>query len=163
MTNRSKYYIVFVIMKLGKKELEKKLSIFKDICYREGLKITPQRLAIYKELISSFEHPSASNLYEKVKKYFSNISLDTVNRTLLTFNRIGIIRVVEGSGNSKRYDSKLEPHHHFRCVRCNRIIDFYNKEYDDIEIPAEFKAKFIVTTKRINLEGVCNKCRVQVK
>lgn len=150
-------------MKLGKIELEKKLNIFKDICYREGLKITPQRLAIYKELISSFEHQSASNLYEKVKKYFSNISLDTVNRTLIIFNKIGLIGVVEGSGGSKRYDSKLEPHHHFRCIRCDRIIDFYNKGYDDIEIPAEFKTKFIVTRKRVNLEGVCDRCRVQVK
>ena len=110
-------------MKITIEEIREKLSA-------SGLKITPQRTAIYKELIKTDEHPSAKMLYTKIRKVFPSISLDTVNRTLLMFAEIGAAFVVECSGDAKRFDGSLENHQHFRCIKCRRIIDFHHKPFD---------------------------------
>jgi Fur family peroxide stress response transcriptional regulator len=123
------------------------------------LKMTPQRIVIYRELLKSIDHPNAESLYRRIKKIIPDISLDTVNRTLITFSKIGLVKNVEGYGEPKRYDPELKNHHHFRCINCNSIIDFDYKPYDDIIIPAAIKKRFRVTHKKVLLEGYCNKCR----
>ena len=138
---------------------EEKLRFFESLCREHSLSITPQRVAIYKELISSEEHPSAVTIFNKVREYYSNISLDTVNRTLLTFHKIGLAKIVESTGEPKRFDPNLEPHHHFRCIGCGEIIDFRDEFYDALEIPAEIKEKFVVLEKKVHLEGFCDHCR----
>ena len=138
---------------------EERMLSFESICREHGLSITPQRVAIYKELLSSLEHPSAIMIYKKVSEYYPNISLDTVNRTLLTFHKIGLAKAVGGTGDPKRFDPNLEPHHHFRCVSCGEIIDFRDEFYDALEIPAEIKEKFVVLEKKVHLEGFCDQCR----
>ncbi|MBW2148840.1 MAG: transcriptional repressor [Deltaproteobacteria bacterium] len=146
-------------MNVRYKNLEKKLQVFKSVCREHGLKITPQRVAIYKEFISSQKHPSAVMIHKKIRNYYPNVSLDTVNRTLLTFNKINLAKIIEYSGDPKRFDPILEKHHHFRCISCGTIIDFYHDDYNAIGIPAEFKEKFFVLDKRVHLEGICEKCK----
>ena len=141
------------------KEKDSDIKQFEEICKQHGLKITPQRTAIYRELVHSDEHPSAVSIHERIKKYFPNVSLDTVNRTLLTFSELGLVNIIEGRGDPKRFDPNLRPHHHFRCIRCGRIIDFYNKEYDALEVPEKLREKFLITGKRVNLEGICDRCK----
>ncbi len=68
---------------------EEYLAEFLNKCKRAGLKITPQRIAIYKEVLESGNHPSAEDIYRKVKEFHPGISFDTVNRTLLTFADMG--------------------------------------------------------------------------
>ena len=138
---------------------EEKLRSFESLCREHSLSITPQRVAIYKELISSEEHPSAVTIFNKVREYYSNISLDTVNRTLLTFHKIGLAKIVESTGEPKRFDPNLEPHHHFRCISCGEIIDFRDEFYDALEIPAAIKEKFVVLEKKVHLEGFCDQCK----
>ncbi len=144
--------------KINSVELEEKTRQFQDRCKEVGLKITPQRMAIYRELLLTDEHPSAEMMYEKVKKTLPNISLDTVNRTLLTFNEIGVAFTVEGSGGARRYDGGLHEHQHFRCVKCKRIIDFHHKPFDNIKLPPKISKKFTVLRKTVYLEGLCNSC-----
>jgi Fur family peroxide stress response transcriptional regulator len=135
------------------------LDLFLWKSKENGLKITPQRTAIFQELLKSKDHPTADDIYKRIVKKIPNISFDTVNRTLLTFSKIGMIKVVEGYGQAKRYDPDLGIHHHFRCIRCGRIIDFHNKDYDNIAVPAEINKRFTVTSKKVVLEGLCGKCR----
>lgn len=124
-----------------------------------GLKITPQRSAIYQELIQAKDHPSADDVYKRIIKKIPNISFDTVNRILLTFSKIGIANIVEGYGQAKRYDPDLETHHHFRCMKCNTIIDFHNKEYDNLKVPEDMRKQFTAMSKKVVLEGLCSKCK----
>jgi len=163
LTDRSNYYIV-IAMNTEKKEinsveLDEKTHWFRDKCREAGLKVTPQRVAVYRELLKSEEHPSAEMLYEKVKKVFPSISLDTVNRSLLTLNELGAACILEGSGDAKRYDAGLEKHQHFKCIKCKRIIDFHYKPFDNIRLPAEISKKFIVLRKTVYLEGICDLCK----
>lgn len=131
---------------------------FQSRCRQEGLKITPQRIAIYKALVESKEHPSADMLHRKVKEILPNISLDTVNRTLLTLAEIGAAFIVEGSGDVKRFDGGMHNHQHFKCIKCKRIIDFHHKPFDDILVPSELGEKFIILRKTVYLEGTCDCC-----
>ncbi|WP_022852314.1 Fur family transcriptional regulator [Thermodesulfatator atlanticus] len=139
--------------------MEKLLEEFKKICQKNGIKVTPQRIAIYQELLKADDHPSAVVVYERIKKRFPNISLDTVNRTLLLFAELGLARIIEGHGDPKRFDPNTKPHHHFRCLKCGKIFDFYHEPYDELHVPEEISSRFKILYKRVNLEGFCENCR----
>ena len=145
--------------KMSNAEIEKKSIWFTGLCREMGLKVTPQRVAIYRELINTDEHPSAEMLYEKVRKLFPSISLDTVNRTLLTLNEIGAAVVVEGSGDAKRFDGGMDKHQHFKCVKCKRIVDFHHKPFDVIAVPGNLAKKFKILKKTVYIEGICDLCQ----
>jgi Fur family transcriptional regulator, peroxide stress response regulator len=144
---------------MGVGEADKKTEWFVARCHANGLKVTPQRVAVYKELIGTDEHPSAERLYEKVSRVFPNISLDTVNRALLTLTEIGAASIVAGSGDAKRFDGNSHKHQHFKCIRCKKIVDFHHKAFDEIKIPAEVSRRFKILRKCVYIEGICNSCR----
>ncbi len=144
---------------MSRAEVDEKVRWFTGLCKKNGLKVTPQRVQIYKELIKTDEHPSAEVLYEKVKETFPNISFDTVNRTLLTLREIGAAFIVEGSGDVRRFDGGMEKHQHIKCVKCKRIVDFHHKPFDIIRLPASIGNKFTVLRKSVYLEGICDSCK----
>ena len=135
------------------------LELFKKKCRANNLKVTPQRIVIYQELLKSKDHPSAEVLFQRVNKVIPDISLDTVNRTLLTFSKIGIANLVEGYGEARRFDPHIKNHHHFRCINCNAIKDFNYEPYDDIIVPGDIKKRYRVISIKVLLEGYCSKCR----
>jgi Fur family peroxide stress response transcriptional regulator len=139
------------------------LSLFREKCREHGLKVTPQRVAIYEELAKSKQHPSAEAVFRLVREKFPHISLDTVNRTLLTFSQIGLVDVVEGRGDPRRYDPDLTPHHHFYCVSCGKIKDFHRKEYDELGLPEPIRKNCTVFSKRVVINGLCEKCSKDAK
>jgi len=139
-------------------ELNKKMGAFQARCREAGLKVTPQRVAVYKVLLETKEHPSAEVVFQNVREVFPSISLDTVNRTLHTLSEIGVAFAVEGSGDAKRFDSNLESHQHFKCVKCKRIVDFYHKPFNNVPVPKSISKKFTVLKKAIYFEGICDLC-----
>lgn len=134
-------------------------GLFQAKCRQAGLKITPQRLIIYESLASDKSHPCAEEVFRKAKEKFPNISFDTVNRTLLSFAGIGMLKVVEGHGRPKRFDPDMKSHHHFQCIKCARIIDFHNPYYDALDVPGSIKGVSAVTGKKVVLEGLCSNCK----
>lgn len=134
------------------------MQYFQHTCRRAGLKVTPQRMEIYRILTRSTQHPSAEMVFLKARKLIPNISIDTINRTLSTFNRIGVAFLVEGLGDARRFDANLKKHQHFKCVRCKRIVDFHYKPFDNIKTPPSLIKKFKILKKTVYLEGVCNLC-----
>lgn len=144
--------------KINCAELDEKTHWFESRCREIGLKVTPQRVAIYRELLRTNEHPSAEMLHRKVRRLLPTISLDTVNRTLLTLAEIGAAFVVEGTGDPKRFDGELESHQHFRCVKCKRIIDFRHKPFNDIPVPKTLSRRFTILRKTVYFEGMCDLC-----
>jgi Fur family peroxide stress response transcriptional regulator len=137
---------------------DQKILDFEKTCRDAGLKITPQRKAVYKALLESKEHPSADTVFRKVRADLGHISLDTVNRTLLTLNDIGAAFTVEGSGDPKRFDGNLNDHQHFKCLKCRSIIDFHHKDFDEINIPKDVCKGYKIIRKTVYIEGICDKC-----
>lgn len=134
------------------------MDAFQVRCRDEGLKVTPQRMAIYGALLETDRHPSAEMVFRQVRQVFPTISLDTVNRTLLTLSDMGVAFVVEGSGDAKRFDADITHHQHFRCVKCKRIIDFHHEPFDNIPVPEELGRHFTVLRATVYIEGVCDRC-----
>jgi Fur family peroxide stress response transcriptional regulator len=139
--------------------VEAKMQAFREKCRQMGLKMTPQRLTVYRSLLETDEHPSAETVFRTVRALLPSISLDTVNRTLLTLSGMGVAFVVEGSGDAKRFDGNLESHQHFKCLRCKRIIDFQHEPFDEIDVPRKLRDRFAVLRKTVYLEGFCDRCR----
>lgn len=144
---------------IGKRETEEMMKAFEATCRQAGLKVTPQRMAVYRALIETTEHPSADAVFRKVRRVFPSISLDTVNRTLLTLNDLGVAFAVEGSGDAKRFDANLKTHQHFKCIKCRRIIDFHHEFFDRIEPPENLANRFSVHRTTVYLEGLCDVCK----
>ena len=136
-----------------------KIQEFIQVCHQHHLKVTPQRVAIYQELLHADTHPTADAIYQKIKIQYPRISFDTVNRTLLTFAGIGILDTVEIFGGAKRFDPNVTAHHHLHCTHCGKILDFHYDAYDSLEVPDQVQEHFQVTGKRVVLKGICRACR----
>ena len=145
--------------KITAAQIREKTRWFTARCKENRLRVTPQRLAIYKELLRSDKHPSAEMLHESLRSVFPTISLDTVNRTLLKLSEIGAAFIVEGSGDARRFDAGLNHHQHFRCIKCRRIIDFHYEPFDNVKLPAAIAEKFTVIRKTVYIEGICDLCK----
>ena len=136
------------------------IKLFRQKCQKHGVKLTPQRLLIYTELINDSNHPSADRIYRAIKPRYPAISIDTVHRTLDTFCNMGVAMMVEGTGIPKRFEGNLKRHHHARCVQCNAIIDFTCEAYDQIGTPPDLPQFFQILRKTVHLEGICEACQL---
>ncbi len=135
------------------------LELFREKCRRSNISVTPQRVAIYSCLMGAKDHPGAEDIYNRIKITFPDISIDTVYRTLSTFSQMGLVSEVEGYGEARRYDPDLKPHHHFRCTKCNKIVDFHKESFDKLRLPAEISRKYRVSSVKVVAEGLCDKCK----
>jgi len=143
----------------SQQHVKEQMAAFHAKCHETGLRITPQRTAIYQALVESHEHPSAEMVFRQVRQVFPRISLDTVNRTLLTLSRIGTAFIVEGSGDAKRFDANLHNHQHFKCIKCKRIVDFEHEPFEHVRAPENLPRGFEVLRTTVYVEGVCDLCR----
>mgnify|MGYP001809670128 CR=1 FL=1 len=134
------------------------LDYFTEVCRRHNLKITPQRVAIYRILRGCPDHPSADYVFRIIRSDFPNISFETVNRSLLTFAEIGLIAIVESTSGVRRFDPDLDSHHHIHCIKCGRIFDFQHGDYDGITVPDSVTERFSVVGKRVVLHVICPDC-----
>ena len=133
-------------------------ELFVEKCRRLGLKLTHQRLEIYKVLAAGKNHPSAEDIYSTLTPAMPTLSLDTVYRTLVTFERNGLIDRVEVLDDRARFDANLNGHHHMVCKRCRKAIDFYWPVIDDLDVPAETEGWGDIESLHIELRGICKSC-----
>lgn len=124
-----------------------------------GIKVTPQRIAIYKELASTDQHPSTETIYKKIKDYYPNISLTTVYRTLETFEKLGLISVVNVLYNAARYDANLTPHNHIVCTECKKVEDVYDESLSMLDVSDKTLGDYHIKGYSILLNGICKDCR----
>jgi len=123
-----------------------------------GLRMTHQRLEIYRELARAKDHPSAEGIFRRVQSRVPTISLDTVYRTLSTFEDSGLIARVQVSDDHGRFDGDRSPHHHLICIRCKTIADFAWESFDGAELPESTAIWGRVTDKNVVVRGICNSC-----
>jgi len=114
-----------VIAMLNRPEtLEEQLAAFEQACRDAGLRLTHQRLEIFRELALATDHPGAELLHQRLREKIPTISLDTVYRTLATFASQGLINKVETIESQARFEVSQMQHHHLICRKCKQIMDF---------------------------------------
>ncbi len=140
---------------------EEKINTFMERCREMGIRVTPQRVAVFRELAATSEHPAAQTVYERVKREMPSISLDTVYRTLSRLEAEGIVANVGTTEGTVRYDARTEPHYHFVCRQCNRVIDVPSEDKDAFEPPETATEHGRVEAVNIQLRGCCSACLEQ--
>ena len=122
------------------------------------LRMTQQREIILKELKKFPGHPTADELYDKVKKKLSRISLATVYRNLEILSKDGQIAKIEISGRQKRFDSELHNHNHVYCLKCQKIDNIGLEKKSQFNIKPKDIKGYIIDSYRIEFKGVCPDC-----
>jgi Fur family peroxide stress response transcriptional regulator len=97
-----------------------------------GLKVTPQRIAVFDAVIGLNNHPSAENVTDFIKTNHPNIATGTVYKTLETLVKCGIIKKVKTDADVMRYDAIVAKHHHLYCADSERIEDFVDPKLDEM-------------------------------
>ena len=119
-----------------------------------GIRPSVQRLAIMRYLRSSRMHPTADEIFEALRKQIPTLSKTTVYNTLKLFVDHGAAIYIGIDEKNARFDGHVEPHAHFRCKKCGKIIDLDM----DMEkcLPEDFNGKIDETY--FYLKGLCEKC-----
>ena len=140
------------------KSVQLQMTTFENACRDAGLRLTHQRLEVYRELCMVPDHPSAETLHQWLRTRFPTLSLDTVYRTLATMERHGLINRVETVDSQSRFEATHKRHHHLICSRCKGIMDFNWCLIDEASLPKEVAFWGRIDIKSVILYGVCRKC-----
>ncbi len=117
-----------------------------------GLKLTPQRIAIVREIADDLSHPTAQDLFERLQTAFPTMSFATVYNTLDALAKCGLSRSLH-LGGAVRFDPNTTAHHHAVCDRCGAIADI-----PSTEAPTSLQEFEVRSEERI-FRGLCGRCR----
>lgn len=136
-------------------QLEARINAFKAVCREHDMRVTSQRLEIFKTVATSKSHPSAETVFGFVREKMPGISLDTVYRTLASLEELDIIFRV-GLMSKARFDADKSPHCHFVCMDCGEVYDVFL----DAPPAAPAGVRLVGEVKNINLQyrGICKSC-----
>jgi Fur family peroxide stress response transcriptional regulator len=139
-------------------EVDRRLEQFKRAAKTAGVKLTHQRLEIFREVASSLEHPDADTIFRAVQARMPTVSVDTVYRTLRMLNDLGLITTLGTRRESMRFDANLGHHHHYICVLCGLARDFESAELNALRIPDVAKVFGSVVATHVEVRGICGRC-----
>jgi Fur family transcriptional regulator, peroxide stress response regulator len=122
------------------------------------LKITPQRLGIFKILEGNSTHPSAEDVFNEIRKSYPTISFTTVYKTLEIMEKKGEILKITIDDQRKHYDPNTNAHHHIICLRCGKISDIEDGSIKP-KLPKEILDEFTPSSYHISFYGTCKKCQ----
>ncbi len=127
-------------------------------CIAKGVKLTDQRKIIAKVMSESQDHPDVDELYNRVTKFDSKISIATVYRTVKLFEEAGILTKHDFKGGKARYEELNESHHdHLIDIKTGEIIEFVNDEIEKLQKKVAEKYGYELVDHKLELYGVKKK------
>jgi len=117
-----------------------------------------QRVRIYETIKLSRAHPTALDVYEKLKKEMPALSLGNVYRNIAILLEEGRLQGGEFGSGTVRYDAVTASHYHFVCERCGRVSDFVMPAQDEITATARRHSPHRIAGHTIRFFGVCADC-----
>lgn len=131
---------------------------FAEILKEKGLKVTPQRLAVYSALTNTKSHPSAEDIHKMLIADNPSISLATVYKTLDSFKTAGLIKELNLCFEHSNYDADMSDHQHIVCTKCSHIFDVCYKPDKAIHEEVEKQSGFKISDEQIVFYGICPEC-----
>jgi len=129
-----------------------------SILVRErGLKVTPQREAVFQALDGSDAHPTAEAVHAVVTEAMPSVSLRTVYQVLNDLAVMGEIQALDLGTGAARFDPNVDVHHHLVCSGCGKVRDLY-VDLDAVQMPAGAGRGFTVDHAEVVFRGVCDDC-----
>jgi Fe2+ or Zn2+ uptake regulation protein len=136
----------------------KTVSELTDLFRDRGLRVTPQRQAIFGLLQGDATHPTVEALYDRARADMPTISLKTVYQTVHDLEALGELHVLDLGTGSLRVDPNVEDdHHHLVCTSCGRVRDL-PVAFDGLRIPGRYRREFTVDSIQVIFRGRCESC-----
>ena len=136
--------------------MENITAVFKE----KKLKLTPQRLAVYKYLMSTKEHPSAEAIYKAIQTEYPTMSLATVYKTLDAFVQNGLVQQLNLGEDSYRYDADTSPHSHMQCTVCKSVEDIEQlQQVAPIKQEVQELTGYQLLSEQFYFYGICPECQ----
>ena len=124
------------------------------------LKVTPQRLAIFRMLRGTKVHPSAETIYNSLQAEHPTMSLATVYKTLDAFVQNGLVQQLNLGEDSYRYDADTSAHSHMKCTSCHSVMDICElKQVNQIKEEVEQTTGYKVIREQFYFYGICPECQ----
>ena len=146
---------------IAQQEVDARMERFREVCRNAGIKLTHQRMEIFREIAVSTGHPDTETIYRSVRERVPTVSLDTVYRTLWLLTDLGLLNTLGSRQERVRFDANTNPHHHFVCTKCGKTLDFYHDAFNALEVPDEVRELGQVLTSHVEVRGVCEQCKAQ--
>lgn len=123
-----------------------------------GLKLTPQRIAIVRELAHDTSHPTAQELYERLLPSHPTMSFATVYNTLDALAKLGLVGMLR-LGSAVRFDPNMSSHHHAVCDACGKVVDLPAPAPSKASVArAEARSGFHIRSEERTYRGLCDRC-----
>jgi Fe2+ or Zn2+ uptake regulation protein len=136
------------------KDTETLTMLFRE----QGLRVTPQRQAIFRLLEGDDSHPTVESLFDRARADMPTISLKTVYQTVHDLEALGEVSVLDLGTGSVRVDPNVEDdHHHLLCTSCGRVRDV-PVEFDGLHVPIRYRRDFTVDDVQVIFRGHCDNC-----
>lgn len=131
-------------------------TLYDDTMSQRGLRLTAQRRQVYDVLLAKRDHPTAIDVFLRVKEHMPSISLATVYNCLETLTECGLARHISIDRKPSRYCPNLEDHGHFFCEGCGTVIDvpLRKQRHDAWELPPDA----VLSQREVSLRGFCPGC-----
>jgi len=148
-------------MKGATKEKGIEYEVFNRYLKQRELKLTSQRELILEVFLGHQGHISAEELYQKSKERQPHVGFATVYRTLKHMTQCGIARELDFGDGRIQYESDLnrKHHDHMICTQCGTYIEFLNPKIEELQEQVSRKHGFKITSHRMQLYGLCQKCQ----
>jgi Fur family ferric uptake transcriptional regulator len=126
-----------------------------------GYKLTPQRKVVLNVIVSSHDHLSAAEIYERAHRLNPRIGLATVYRTLDILLDMGRVCQIHSRGSSPVYMATRaeEHHHHLVCTECGTVVHFAECDLEDLELRMSLLTGFDIRGHFLQLSGLCGDCQ----
>jgi Fur family ferric uptake transcriptional regulator len=142
--------------------MQKEEQIFADFLSRNGLRVTEQRLAIFRAFYTSDRHLSAEEIYDIVKRSKTGVGIATVWRNMKLIREAGLADEHQFRDGRIRYEKRTpKDHGHMICIVCNRPVEFDTKEIVPILKTVSEANGFAIDEVKITIFGKCFLCRGQ--
>lgn len=119
---------------------------------------TKQKKTIEENLVASTAHPTAEELFAVVREYLPSVSLGTVYRNLEEMVRNGTAQKIPSLDGPARYDGRVMPHYHVRCVECGRLDDLPMEMDSSMVVEARALSRYRIDSCVVEFRGVCRAC-----
>ena len=140
---------------------QREVNRFQHFLAGQGLKLTPERTALVREIFSTHYHFEADQLLFKMKEKHLKISRATVYRTLELLVKSGLVRRVHLGEDHYHYEHVLRDSHHDHliCTTCGAVIEFNDPDLERRQREICERKKFTPTFHNLQILGVCESCR----
>lgn len=122
-------------------------------------RLTPQRRAVLEVLQDSTDHPTAIEVYERVRARASGIGAATVYRTLALLVATGQAHELNFDSGAARYDANIDRHDHLVCLGCGSATDIQSPIPPTALAEIASDSGYAVAGYELAFRGFCPDCQ----